>query len=288
MKKNILVIFLLCLACGHKSIKGPILDGSLGPIAVTISPGEIKDFKIKLNKDEIVSELTCSNEIIKFRQEVGDQNILWFYYAQDYFTESGDFNCSAKINDQDKILVNIHVESKKFGEESLRVSPKKVNLSKKDLKRSQMERVRLDQVYKTTIDDPLFLRDFVAPMNSRLTSVYGTRRVFNNTRLGQHLGVDYKAAVGDEIFSSNSGKVILAENLFFSGNTVILDHGMGILSIYMHMSKIIAKEGDYVPQLSLLGLAGSTGRVTGPHLHWGVKINGHWVDGLNLLAIKND
>jgi murein DD-endopeptidase MepM/ murein hydrolase activator NlpD len=100
--------------------------------------------------------------------------------------------------------------------------------------------------------------------------------------------VDYKAAVGDEIFSSNAGKIILARNLFFSGNTVIIDHGMGILTVYMHMSKLLVQLGDYVPQLSLLGLAGSTGRVTGPHLHWGVKVNGHWIDGLTLLAIEGE
>jgi murein DD-endopeptidase MepM/ murein hydrolase activator NlpD len=282
-----LVLFILS-ACAHKKVPVQIFDVKAGAAVIEISPGDVKQLKIKLDSDEVVKELKCSNEVIKFKQEIGEQNVLWFYYAQDYFVESGEFLCVAKIGDNDKNLIQIKVKPKQFGEESLRVSPKKVNLSKKDLKRSAEERVILDEVYRSTLNEPFYLRDFVAPMKSKLTSVYGTKRVFNQTRQGQHLGVDYKAAVGDEIFSSNAGKIILARNLFFSGNTVIIDHGMGILTVYMHMSKLLVQAGDYVPQFSLLGLAGSTGRVTGPHLHWGVKVNGHWVDGLTLLAIEGE
>jgi murein DD-endopeptidase MepM/ murein hydrolase activator NlpD len=264
------------------------LDLKTGAAVVNVSPGDVRLIKLKLNPDEIVRSLNCNNEIIKFKQEFGDQNILRFYYAQNYFVESGEFFCVAKINENVTTLIQINVTPKKFGEESLKVNPKKVILNKKDLKRSALERVILDGVYRSTINGPFYLREFVAPMKSKLTSVYGTRRVFNNTKHGQHLGLDFKAAVGDEIYSSNSGKIILSKNLFFSGNTVIIDHGLGILTVYMHMSKLLVQEGDYVPQLSLLGLAGGTGRVTGPHLHWGVKVNGNWIDGLNLLAIKEN
>ena len=121
-----------------------------------------------------------------------------------------------------------------------------------------------------------------------MTSVYGTRRLFNNVRKSQHLGIDYRAKVGVPIPSSNKGKVVLAQNLFYTGNTVILDHGLGVFTLYGHLNKILVKKGDLVNRRQILGEAGKTGRVTGPHLHWGVKVNGHWVNGdvltqLNLL-----
>ena len=100
------------------------------------------------------------------------------------------------------------------------------------------------------------------------------------------MGTDFRAAVGELVRTANTGKVVLAKNLFYTGNTVIVDHGVGLFTLYGHLSHITVQKGDEVGQLEIVGLAGQTGRVTGPHLHWGVKSQGHWVDGFSLVDVS--
>ena len=107
--------------------------------------------------------------------------------------------------------------------------------------------------------------------------------MFNDKKKSQHLGNDLRARTGTKIPAANRGRVVYTGNLFFSGNVVVLDHGMGIFSMYGHLSKILVTEGSVVNQGDVVGLAGATGRVSGPHLHWGVRVNGSWIDGFSLI-----
>jgi murein DD-endopeptidase MepM/ murein hydrolase activator NlpD len=120
-------------------------------------------------------------------------------------------------------------------------------------------------------------------MTSLVTSLYGTKRVYNRQKKSQHLGIDYRAAIGDQVPATNAGKIVYAGDLFYTGWTVIIDHGLDIFSVYGHLSKTLVKEGQFVVRGELIGLSGNTGRTSGPHLHWGVKVQGQYVDGFVLI-----
>lgn len=209
---------------------------------------------------------------------------LSFFLSVSYFDFQRKFLCEIKTS-EDILLAGlwVHVKTKKFPESKLNVDKKKVVYDKKDLPRIISEQKEIKATYKNSSPRPYFQQSFQRPIDSLITSIYGTRRIFNNLKKSQHLGTDYRAAVGTSIQSSHRGRVILAKDLFFSGQTVIVDHGLGVFTMYGHLSAIQVEKGQLVEQGQVLGLAGKTGRVTGPHLHWGVKIHGHWVDGEDLL-----
>ena len=105
----------------------------------------------------------------------------------------------------------------------------------------------------------------------------------NNKKRSQHLGNDFRAKIGVKIPVSNRGKVVYVGDLFYTGGVVIVDHGLNIFSLYAHLSKTLVTTGTIVNRGDIVGLSGATGRVSGPHLHWGIKINGHNADGFSLV-----
>ena len=119
----------------------------------------------------------------------------------------------------------------------------------------------------------------------RWSSTFGNKRVFNGQLKSYHNGVDFRARTPIPVYAANSGVVTLAESLFYSGNAVIIDHGTGIFTIYAHLSRIDVAAGSYIEKGQRLGLTGATGRVSGPHLHWGVKINGIAVNPMQLIEV---
>ncbi|WP_224367187.1 M23 family metallopeptidase [Hyalangium versicolor] len=130
-----------------------------------------------------------------------------------------------------------------------------------------------------------FERNFAWPRQDRITAPFGDRRSFNGKLQSQHFGTDIDGDTGDTIYAANDGEVVMSRDCYSSGNTVIIHHGAGLYTTYFHMSRIDVKPGTKVKQGQKLGLVGKTGRVTGPHLHWGVKVDGLWVDGLSLLKL---
>ena len=125
---------------------------------------------------------------------------------------------------------------------------------------------------------------FLLPVAEPPTSSFGTRSVFNGQPRSPHTGTDFLSPSGTPIHAANHGVVALAEPLYFTGNTVIIDYGDGLYSLFAHMSEIRARVGDILEPETVVGLVGATGRVTGPHLHWGVRLQGANVDPLSLVA----
>ena len=160
----------------------------------------------------------------------------------------------------------------RYKSETLHVAPKLVNPPAKAMKRIKKEQHELGEMYKIIRREKLWKGPFILPVDSIVTSPYGGKRLYNGALAGAHLGLDLRAQVGTPIYAPGGGVVVLAKNLYYTGNTVILDHGYGIFTIYAHMSKLKVKKGVKVEPKRLLGLAGMTGRVTGPHLHWGAVI----------------
>jgi murein DD-endopeptidase MepM/ murein hydrolase activator NlpD len=127
---------------------------------------------------------------------------------------------------------------------------------------------------------------FVAPVSASISDVFGTARVFNGETQSMHQGLDYAVPSGTPVDALNRGVVLLARSLFFEGNCVVIDHGQGLLSLYMHLSKLEVKEGDSVSKGQEIGLSGGTGRATGPHLHVAVRWQGIYVNPATLLSLK--
>ncbi len=128
--------------------------------------------------------------------------------------------------------------------------------------------------------------EFILPHHGEIAPNFGERRIYNNVPRSPHSGVDISAPAGDPVRASNTGRVVLARDLYFSGKTVILDHGLGLFTYYCHFSRIKAKRGEVVKKGAVIGLAGSTGRSTGPHLHWSARLRETRVDPVALLSLS--
>lgn len=165
--------------------------------------------------------------------------------------------------------VAVEVVDGKYRSETLTVNEKKVSPPKKVMKRILKEVKEIAAIYKISSPEKLWEGPFVLPLNSEITSPFGNKRLYNGHMKNFHQGLDLRARTPLPINAPAGGKVALAKDLYFTGNTVILDHGYGLYTIYGHMSKFAVKVGDKVTKDTVLGLSGATGRVSGPHLHWG-------------------
>ena len=177
----------------------------------------------------------------------------------------------------------IRIAAKSFPESRLKVGAEYVEPPEEVQKRIAQETARLGEVYGRRTERPPPTGPFQRPVAGPALGVFGAKRFFNGKPRAPHPGLDLRAAEGTEVKASGAGRVALADDLYFSGRTVILDHGGGFFTIYGHLSKIVVAEGAEVEAGHLLGLSGATGRVTGPHLHWGAKVGDLPFDPTGLL-----
>lgn len=141
------------------------------------------------------------------------------------------------------------------------------------------------QAFATTDPNPLWSGPFRRPADAETSGVFGTARIVNGVQKAQHKGLDFRASIGTPVHATNSGTVIVARPLYFEGNCVMLDHGQGLVTIYMHLSEFKVKEGEKVVAGQLIALSGGTGRSTGPHLHFAVRWHGEYLDPRTLLEL---
>jgi len=142
------------------------------------------------------------------------------------------------------------------------------------------------QAFSISAPDALWSGPFQAPTQTETSGVFGSARVYNGVKKSQHLGLDFRASIGTPVHATNSGTVILARPLYFEGNCVMLDHGQGLVTVYMHLSEFKVKEGEKVTAGQLIGLSGGTGRATGPHLHFAVRWRGEYLNPATLLELR--
>jgi murein DD-endopeptidase MepM/ murein hydrolase activator NlpD len=177
------------------------------------------------------------------------------------------------------------VAAKRFPTRKLAVSPDFVNPPPSQLKKIEEDSAFLRQVFATSAETRLWSAPFVRPVAEAANSRFGSRSVFNGEPRSPHGGADFLSPAGTPIKAPNSGRVVCARDLFFSGKTVIVDHGLGVFSTLAHLSRIDVQEGGTVTAGQVVGLVGATGRVTGPHLHWAVAVLGARVDPLSVLTL---
>jgi murein DD-endopeptidase MepM/ murein hydrolase activator NlpD len=186
-------------------------------------------------------------------------------------------------DDTDRDLA-FDVAPKAYAEQKLTVAPRKVDPLPEDQARIDAESARSEKALSTFSEDLVPTWRWSPPVAGERSSSFGLRRVFNGQPRNPHSGMDIAAATGTPIRSPAAGRVLDTGDFFFNGNTVFVDHGQGVVTMYCHLSRIDVKPGDEVAQGAKLGLVGATGRVTGPHLHWGVGVNRAMVDPLLFLA----
>jgi murein DD-endopeptidase MepM/ murein hydrolase activator NlpD len=160
-----------------------------------------------------------------------------------------------------------------------------VNPSDTEQKQIAEDELLKKRAYAHSAPHPLWSGDFIKPVNATSTPTFGESRILNEEKTSLHTGTDFPVHEGTPVVLSNSGTVVLVRDLFYEGNTVIVDHGLGLFTVYLHMSRIDVHEGDKLQKGAKLGLSGASGRVTGPHLHLGVRWNGIWLDPVQLLGL---
>jgi murein DD-endopeptidase MepM/ murein hydrolase activator NlpD len=153
------------------------------------------------------------------------------------------------------------------------------------LQRIEKERARITRLWQLSSPRRLWEGRFIPPVPGAVSSPFGLSRIINGSLRSPHSGVDLKAPAGMEIIAANHGKVVLREEFFFAGKSIVLDHGGGLYTMYFHLSEFEVEKGSEVRQGDLIGRVGMTGRVTGPHLHWGARLNGARIDPFELVAL---
>jgi murein DD-endopeptidase MepM/ murein hydrolase activator NlpD len=177
------------------------------------------------------------------------------------------------------------VSPKDFPTRRLTVAPSFVNPPADVQDRIVREAAALNVIWRSTTDEVYWTGPFVRPVPHDANSAFGSRSVFNGQARSPHGGADFLSPAGSVVAAPNAGRVVLAGDLYYTGGTVVIDHGRGLISLVAHLSSVDVAEGTLVQAGEAVGKVGATGRVTGPHLHWTVRLGGARVDPLSLLDV---
>jgi len=184
-----------------------------------------------------------------------------------------------------KRSAKLTVRRASFPSLQLTLPEEKVTPSEEDLQRIAREADLLNAA-TGVVSGKAWEKGFIMPLDTPVSTVFGARRIFNGSHESVHRGTDLRGAEGDPVRAANRGTVILTEELFFGGKTLVMDHGAGIFSIYMHLSDFAAAPGDVAGKGDPIGYVGSTGRSSGPHLHFGIKVLGISTNPASLLKLR--
>jgi peptidyl-prolyl cis-trans isomerase A (cyclophilin A) len=283
-----LCCILLALPAGSAAPQSDSLDVTLHARAV--QPGEVVRFDLRPHDPQSTVSITAFGRAVQpFRGDDGTWRAL---VGIDLDAAPGEspvvITARAAAGTEVTRTETLRIEAKEFPSRTLRVDPRFVTPPKSAEARIARERAELGRLFRTTTSSPEWRGPFVAPIDGAVVSGFGVRSVFNNEARAPHGGADFASPEGTPILAPNAGRVALAADLYFTGNTVVLDHGAGLQSLFAHLSRIDVQQGHRVERGAILGAVGATGRATGPHLHWAVRLNGARVDPISLIAALSD
>lgn len=204
--------------------------------------------------------------------------------AIDYFTEPGKYDLDISVSGS-VVKQAVEVIKKEYEVQKLTLPKKMVELSPRDEARAEREQRRLAALWPNE-SGRSWTGDFINPLPGEIITPFGVRRIINNIPKSPHTGVDVRGHEGDKILAPNDAVVALVDNEFFAGNALVLNHGQGIYTMFFHLSKVLVKPGQVVKKGDVIALVGATGRATGPHLHWGARVQGSRIDPLELVHLK--
>ncbi len=187
--------------------------------------------------------------------------------------------------DRERVQGTVDIRKKSFPATRLKLAPKYVTPPPEALERIRRENEILGWIYGMVTADWLGDGPFIAPHAAPSWDNFGQRRINNDVVTSVHAGLDIRAPHGDPILAANAGRVVLASDLYMGGKTVVIDHGLGVFSSYGHLSEMLVRRGELVAKGRPVGKCGSTGRSTGPHLHWSARVHGSRVDPAALLSL---
>jgi murein DD-endopeptidase MepM/ murein hydrolase activator NlpD len=194
---------------------------------------------------------------------------------------TGENTSGAQISSQKTVLVG----KGKYRQIAVSVPKQFTEPNLEQLKEIKEDQTLKHDTFEQSGPEQEWSGNFLPPVNAPISDVFGTARVFNGATQSVHQGLDFAVPTGTPVDALNQGKVLLARPLFFEGNCVFLDHGQGLMTIYMHLSRIDVNEGEQVDRGQQIGLSGGTGRATGPHLHVAVRWEGVYLDPATLLKL---
>jgi len=216
------------------------------------------------------------------------QKTVWHgFLAADLTARPDRYRAFFKKNPSghEKQLV-IEVRKKDYGVRRLNLPKDMVELNTIAHKRVMKESKLMGNLWEAPPSTPLWNGPFLRPILGKVMGPFGPRTIINNQSRAPHSGVDLKAKKGTPVRATNDGRVALTCDHFFRGRSVVIDHGGGIQSMYFHLERILVQQDEMVTKGHIIGLVGSTGRATGPHLHWGIRVNGTRIDPLRLLSVS--
>jgi peptidyl-prolyl cis-trans isomerase A (cyclophilin A) len=281
-------IVLIALPLGNAAIQSDPLEIAIHARAV--QPGEV------VRLDLVASEPLSTVSITAFGRAMqpfrGDDGVWRALVGIDLDVTAGDVPVAIRARTTAGTEIarteTLKVEAKEFPTRTLRVDPRFVTPPKSADARIARERAELGRVFRAVTPAPEWRGPFIVPIDGAVVSGFGVRSVFNNEPRAPHGGADFASPEGTPVAAPNAGRVVLAADLYFTGNTVVLDHGAGLQSLFAHLSRIDVHEGDRVARGAIVGAVGATGRATGPHLHWTVRLHGARVDPISLISALSD
>jgi len=295
MRKELLVLFVVWIIGSpglfalQETVESESADIAVNLEFRSLQPGEIVRVSIKSDRAIKQAEVQFLGETYIMGHVQSSHNWLAFL-GLDLGIEAGTYpiGISLLFNDGHYQIIRkeILVREKEFPLKKLWVKQEYVTPPQDVLDRIQWESELLGIILDIFTPEWFGEGEFIIPSEGEANPNFGERRIFNDEPRSPHAGMDISSPHGAPVRASNSGRVVLAKDLYFAGKTVIIDHGLGVFTQYLHFSKIIAKRGEFVSKGDVIGEIGATGRVTGPHLHWGVRVSGSRVDPFSLLELK--
>ena len=276
MKKIILAV-LLCLNLSAKAQSGTPSETQ------TIVNGDVEIVRVEA---KFAGNLSIDGKKKRWLSVPGDENLKFALVAASY-RQKGEIKLVNGLKSGDETIIFKIVEGE-YKKEKITVEGSKVTPPKDVLKRIEEEREEANKIYAMANVGLKFDSKFILPMSSMVTSAFGTARIFNGTLKSYHGGTDFRAAVGTSVVAANDGVVVIAKDRYYAGGSVVIDHGEGIYTQYYHLSALNVKVGQSVKKGDTIALSGASGRVNGPHLHFGVIAGGVQVNPINFVKKINE